>query len=133
MQLNDLGFQLYFDDAPCGDDDPLFQEFNGIINGGLLMHNENSLDIALISDDHRKAVNNNLYARMGSETLRKATLKFIKGFIYILQVMPTDYAVSVFQSNLIKRGNGRIENYTDHDQFEAAQETMLQLFPYLFR
>jgi hypothetical protein len=134
MQLNDLGFQLYFDDAPRGDDDPLFQEINNAINGDdFIMHNEITLDIALISDRVRQTINKNLYTRMGLETLRKATIKFIRGFIYMLGVMPSDHTIAIFRENLIRRGNERVENYTDHDQFEAAQETMLQLFPYLFR
>lgn len=134
IQLNDLGFQLYFDDAPEGNEDPLFTEINDVITASNFRSiGVDDLNVALISDPTRMEINQRLYTRMGQETIRKATMKFMKGFIYMFGLQPGTYEIGLFQKKLVDKAGTKVEGYTDDDQFTAAQETVVELFPWLFK
>ncbi|NLR82281.1 hypothetical protein [Chitinophaga eiseniae] len=130
MILNDLSFQIFFDDAPDNSFDPEFMGINNVIKKDeLLMKNEANFEVAILSNQVRMQVNRNLNSAMKDIILKPAIELFSLAFQKFIQRLPHREEVQLFIQNVIKRGDHKLENYTPKDFVEAASETMLQLFP----
>ncbi|MCW3109236.1 MAG: hypothetical protein JWQ09_3742 [Segetibacter sp.] len=133
MILNDLSFQLFFDDAPDNGFDRELMGINRVINRDeLLMQGEVQFHAAVLSDKSRKQINANLNNLMVEITLKPAIELFSLGVQKFVRRKPTADEIALFIKNVERRNHDKLENYTPADFTEAATQTMQQLFPQLF-
>ena len=129
MVLNDLSFQLFFIDAPEGNEDPLFLDINTKVDRDtFLMINESVLKIAFISNSIRLLIIKSAIAREKSKIIEYSCDIFSQFFKVHLGRSPFDFELQLYKNNLENNPICKIENYTFKDQENAFVKTITELF-----
>jgi len=127
MILNDLSFQLYFDDASNNGFDHQLQGINSVISKrALLNKHEEKLKVGIISDEKRLFVNRNLSLFIFKRMMQAAEKLFIEGFNKIFGRNPPRSVVIAFRQNVVYSCNSQIEQFTPTHFYNAAINTIVQ-------